>query len=108
MSDTLIPLTIVQRMPKKDMGKKNIYFVSHTMVHINRMKIKNCRVVPEISLKASNNSGGYYFYEYIYGGKMHRYNWKELPIPEEVIEQVGQLYGDQGGPIMGYGYPFSE
>ena len=39
---------------------------------------------------------------------MHRYNWKELPIPEEVIEQVGQLYGDQRGPIMGYGYPFSE
>ena len=35
---------------------------------------------------------------------MHIYNWKQLPITEEVIEQVDKLSGDEGRPIMVYGY----
>ena len=36
---------------------------------------------------------------------MHSYNWKEFPITGEIIKQVEKLAGDEGRPIMGYGYP---
>ena len=39
---------------------------------------------------------------------MHSYNWKELSIIEEMIEQFDKLAGGEGRPITGYGYPFFE
>ena len=42
------------------------------------------------------------------GKKIHSYNWKQFPITEELIKQVDKLYGDEGWPIMGDGYPLFE
>ena len=76
VSDTLSPSTIMEGRPNVDMGQKMIAFGSYVMGYIgttNKMK-RIC--VPEIALKASNNSGGYYFMNTFTGKLMHSYNWK--------------------------------
>ena len=54
------------------------------------------RCVPEIALKASNDSGGYYFMNIFTGKRMHSYNWKYDVNGEELIEY------DERGTIDAY------
>ena len=74
------------------------------MVHIGKTKTTKIRCIPEIALKAPNSSGGYYFMNIFIRKRIHRYNWKEFPITEVVIEQVERFSGYEGEPIMGDGY----
>ena len=78
-------------------------FVLYTMVHIGTMNTMKKICALKISLKASSNSGGYYFMNILTGKWMHIYNWKELPKTEEIMEQVEKLAGDEGRPTMRYG-----
>ena len=93
----------MEEIPNVNMEQKNIDFFSYEMSHIgttNRMKIRR---VPEITLKASNDSSGYYFMNIFTRKKIHSCNWKKLPATEKIIEQVGKLAGDERRPIMGDG-----
>ena len=69
---TLIPSKIVERGPKVDMGQKNIAFGSYVMVQIGINTTMKSIYVPEIELKVSNNSGGYYFLNILTGKQLHR------------------------------------
>ena len=75
VSDTIIPSTIVEGIPKLDMGHLNIAFGSYVMVHIGITNTSKIRCVPEIELKAPNYSGGYYFMNIFIGKQMYSYNW---------------------------------
>ena len=75
------------------MGQKMISFGSYAMVHIGTTNTARSRRVPEIALKASNDSGGYHFMNIFAGKWMHSYNRKEFPTTEEVIEKVEQVAG---------------
>ena len=68
----------MEERSKVNMGQKNIDFGSYLMVHIGTTNTMKISCIPEIALKASRYS----------------VNWKELPITEETIEQVGKLAGD--------------
>ena len=50
------------------MGQKKVSFDSYVMVHIGTTNTNKIRCVPVISLKASNDSGGYHFMN-IFTGK---------------------------------------
>ena len=63
-----------------DTRKKNIAFGSYVKVHIGTTDTMKIRYVPEISLKVSNDSGGYYFMNIFTRKQTHSYNWKEFPI----------------------------
>ena len=56
-----------------DMGKKKIAIGSHAMVHIGATNTMKIRRVTAISLKASNDSDGYYIMSIFSGKLMHRY-----------------------------------
>ena len=68
VSDTLSPSKIAEGRKKVDMGQKMISFGSYAMVHIGTTNTARSRRVPEIALKASNDSGGYHFMN-IFAGK---------------------------------------
>ena len=76
LPDTLRPSTIVEGRPKVDMVQINIAFGSYAMVHIGTIDTMKIRCVPESALKASNDSGWYYFMNLFTGKRMHRYNCK--------------------------------
>ena len=54
---------------KVDTGQNNIAFFSYEMVHIGTTNTMKIRYVPNIALKASNDSGGYYFMNIFDGEK---------------------------------------
>ena len=57
------------------MGLKRIEFGAHAMVYVGTKNTTKIRNVPEITLKAANDTGGFYFM-YFYAGKMmHGYIW---------------------------------
>ena len=68
VSDTLSPSTIVEVRPNLDMGQKKIYFGLYLVVHIGKNNTIKTRCVLVIALKASNDSGRYYFMN-IFTGK---------------------------------------
>ena len=59
--DTLSPSTIVEGIPKVDLGYKMIAFGSYVMVHIGTTDTVKIRCIPVIVLKAPKYYGGYYF-----------------------------------------------
>ena len=66
--DTLSPSTIVEGRPNVDKVQINIDFCFYVMVHIGKTNTTKIICVLEISLKAPNYSGGYYFMN-IFTGK---------------------------------------
>ena len=86
VSDVLSGSLIVEIIPKADLGKKYIAFISYEMVHIGKINKIKRRCVLVIALNKSNYAGGYYFMNIFTGERMHSYNWKELPIKEELIK----------------------
>ena len=101
VSDNLSTSTIVEGIPKVDMGQNKLAFGSYALVQIGTTNTMQIRCVPAISLKVSNDSGGYYFMNIFTGKLMHSYNRKELSTTEEIIEQVDKLSGYERRPIMG-------
>ena len=42
------------------------------------------------------------------GERLHRYEWKKLPIDKNVMEKVNQLYSDEKLPLVKDKYPMFE
>ena len=76
VSDTLIPSTILEGIPKLDMGEKNVSFGLYVMVHIGTANTMKIICVPDILLKSSNNYGGYYYMSIFTRKRIHSYNCK--------------------------------
>ena len=85
VSRTMSPATIVTGAPKPNMKHKHIVFGSHAMVFIGTTNKMDSRSVPAIALNASNNHGGHYFMSLYSGKRIHSYEWKEVPIDDDVI-----------------------
>ena len=65
----------------------------------------DARSIPAIALNAFNEHGGHYFMSLYSGKRIHSYEWKELPIDEEVIARVEELAEEEEAPEMKRGYP---
>ena len=63
------------------------------------------RSVPEISLKASNKTRGFYFMSLYTRKRMHSYISDELPIGHKVIRRVEELATDKNHPTIENRYP---
>ena len=61
----------------------------------------------QIALNPSNERGRHYFMSKRTIKKLHGHIWTELPITDEVIEQVEQLGEQVGWPLMMHG-PYFE
>ena len=60
VSDTLSSSTIGEVIQKVDLGQKRIAFCLCMIVHVGTTNTMKIRCVPDISLKASNDYGGFY------------------------------------------------
>ena len=60
--------------------------------------------VPEIALNPSNEHGGHYFMSLYSGRRLHSYEWRELPIDEDVVERVEVLSELEQAPDMKKGH----
>ena len=66
------------------------------------------RIVPAIALKKSNDHLGYYFMILYTGKLLHRYQWTEIPIYDDVIAQVRDLSDGEDAKKMMNKYPMFE
>ena len=105
ISKTMSPSTIVLGLPKPNMKYKTIVFGAHAMVYTGTNNKMDARSIPAIALNASNEHGGHYFMSLYSGKRIHSYEWKELPIDEEVIARVEELAEEEEAPEMKRGYP---
>ena len=105
VSKTMSPSTIVEGLPKPNMKYKRIVFGAHAMVYIGTNNKLDARSVPAIALNSSNQHGGHYFMSLYSGKRIHSYEWKEVPIDEEVIERVEELATEEEATKMKRGYP---
>ena len=81
------------------------------MVHVDADNTMNSRSVPEISLEESNEKGGHYFMNLHKGRNVHSYEWKGLPIDDDVIARVKELAKNEQKkerPIAKEKYPLFE
>ena len=58
-----------------------------------------------MAMNASNHHGGHYFMSLYSGKRVHSYNWKELPIDDDVNDRVEELASKEGATEMQRGYP---
>ena len=105
ISKTMSPSTIILGLPKPNMKYKTIVFGAHAMVYAGTNNRMDARSIPAIALNASNEHGGHYFMSLYSGKRIHSYEWKELPIDEEVITRVEELAEKEEAPEMKRGYP---
>ena len=105
VSTTMSPATIVQGLPKPNMKYKRITYGAHAMVFMGSSNKLNARSVPAVAMNASNEHGGHYFMSLYSGKRIHSYEWKELPIDEDVISRVEELAEEEEAPEMKRGYP---
>ena len=105
ISKTMSPATIVQGVPKPNMKYKRIVFGAYAMVYSGTNNKLDARSVPVIALNSSNEHGGHYFMSLYSGKRIHSYEWKEIPIDEEVIQRVEELAMEEEATEMKRGYP---
>ena len=105
ISRTMSPATIVQGLPKPNMKYKRIVFGAHAMVYTATNNKLEARSVPAVALNSSNEHGGHYFMSLYSGRRIHSYEWKELPIGEDVVERVEELAINEDATEMKRGYP---
>ena len=108
ISDTMSPSMIVEGKANPDLSHKRITFGSYAMVYIGTTNTMKRRSVPAIALNESNDRGGHYFMNLYTGKRLHSYAWEELPIDDDVIEQVEYLARQEKAPVMTDGYPQFE
>ena len=108
ISDTMGPSMIVEGKANPDLSHKRITFGSYAMVYIGTTNTMKRRSVPAVALNESNDRGGHYFMNLYTGKRLHSYAWEELPIDDDVIEQVEFLARKEKAPVMTDGYPMFE
>ena len=104
VSKTMSPATIVEGIPKPNMKYKRIVFGSQAMVYTGTNNRLDARSVPAIALNSSNLHGGHYFMSLYSGKRIHSYEWKEVPIDDEVISRVETLGTNEEETKMKRGY----
>ena len=78
------------------------------MVYTGTTNDMKRRSIPAIALKKSNYYGGYYFMSLYTGKCLHRYQWTEIPIDDDVITQVSDLPEGENERKMTDNYPMFE
>ena len=68
-----------------DFSKIGITFGAYDFVYTGTTDIMEPRIVPAITLRELNDSGGYYFMYLFNSWKLHSNIWEELPIYNVVI-----------------------
>ena len=61
VSETMSPATIVEGSPKFDISQNRLPFGAYAQVWIGTKNNMTERLVPGITLRASNSKGGFYF-----------------------------------------------
>ena len=102
------PAAIVEGRNKIDMSKKIIAYGAYAEVQFGTQNnIKN-RSIPGISLEPSNDGGGYQFMSLYTGQRINNFEYKELPITDELIERVEELVELEKQPVLTGGVPTFE
>jgi hypothetical protein len=105
VSKTMSPAMIVQGLPKPNLQYKRIVYGSYALMYIGTKNDQSTRSIPGIALNPSNEHGGHYFMSLYDGKRLHSYEWKELPIDDDVISRVEELATREDAPTMINGYP---
>ena len=108
VSSTISPASIVLGRGKPDFKYNKIAFGSYAQVYATTTNNMKSRCIPAIALKPSNEWGGHFFMSLWTGKRIHGYNWVELPISEEVIQQVESLAIKENQPLLVDGIPIFE
>ena len=107
-SKTLSPSSIVEGKGKPNMGYERPVFGSYCMAYTQSSNGQKARSVPAIALKEANDRGSHYFMNLLTGEQIHSHKWDELPIGDDVIQQVEALGLNQGQPEMNRGQMLFE
>ena len=100
VSQTMSPATIVLGHAKPNMKTKRIPFGSYAMCYTQTSNDMKTRAVPGVALSEANEKGGQYFMNLHTGKRIHAFAWKELPVPDWVIEKVEEMAEIEGQPKM--------
>ena len=104
----LSPSSMVLGGGKPNFSKPHIAFGSYDVVYNTTKNNMTQRNIPTIALKPSNEHRGSYFMSLLSGKKLHSYQWKEMPIPNKVIDCVHHLAKEQKQPYLHDGVPIFE
>jgi hypothetical protein len=105
VSSKMSPAMIVQGVLKPNIKNKRIVYGSYALVYTGTSNNMKARSIPAIVLRASNQHGRHYFMSLYSGKRIHSYEWKELPVDDDVIERVEELAENEETPLMRNGYP---
>lgn len=108
ISQTLSPSATVLGIPNPDCNKLKICFGSYAQVFESTNNRMHRRNTPAIALLPSNQRGGHYFMKLYTGRRIHSYQWKELPIPDNVVKRVAHMAKIQKQPRTINGIPSFE
>ena len=100
LCDTMSPSMIILGKKPPDMKDKSMSFGSHIITYTGATNTLKQRGVLAIALNEPNDQGGYYFMSLDTGHKIHSYEWKELPIPDENIITVEEIAEQQNDPLL--------
>ena len=78
------------------------------MVYVGTKNTKKIRIIPEITLQALSDTGGFYFMSLYINNNMHSYIWDELPIYPWVIRRVEELAAYEEHPKIDKRHPIFE
>jgi len=105
VSRTMSLATIAQGLPKLNMKYKRIVFGVHAMMYTGTNNKLDARSVPAVALNSSYEHGGHYFMSLYSGKRNYSYEWKELPIDEDVMDRVEEIATNEEATEMKRGYP---
>ena len=108
ISRTLSPSAIILGKPKTNYNTLTISSGAYAEVFESTDNTMKSRSVGAIALRPSNGRGGYYFQSLKTGKRIHSNQWKELPIPDHVVDRVEEMADDEGQPLMKNGMPIFE
>ena len=106
ISKNMSPGTIVRGNGPVDMGTLKASFLDYCIVYRTTTNDKTPRAARAITLRPSNNQGGYYFMSLKTGKRIHGFQWTKLAITQEVIDRVHELAEQQHAEYLDEeGYP---
>ena len=99
---------IVKGEPNPDFNQESVVFGSFALFYKVTTNGMNRRIIPPITINESNNHGGHYFMSLYTGKILYSHEWKQLPIENDVIEQVKQFSSDEEVKLTKDRYPTFE
>ena len=108
ISSNLIPAAIILGSPNPYYNELKIIFVAYVQVCIGNTNSTKYIKLGTISLRPSNEQGGYYFMYLATGKYLHLYIWTELPINDQLLYWVNYLSTKYNQTEMTKGYPIFE